>query len=176
VDARGLVEDGAGGDVGKTAALESVLARIAAAYPAPPITPEEAEIRAEVKLRMAEVFAADPDPLGATPRERLAVDRDWLHHTAEGKRLYRRRAQWLGKMRRKSAQFREETIRMRAAVAEHDARVARPAQCSEGYRAPRAARGRRPRRCSSRGSSPGRQPDDPEPEPALAGLHSGWDS
>jgi hypothetical protein len=44
---------------------------------------------------MATVKESDPDPLGATVAERLAVDPDWLHHTDEGTTVDRRRRRWM---------------------------------------------------------------------------------
>jgi hypothetical protein len=54
----------------------------------------------------------DPDPLPEELRRKLQIGDeeacDWLAHTAEGKRLYRQRAQWLGRMHRRRTAVREE--------------------------------------------------------------------
>ena len=121
----------------------AVLDAIAAAFPAPPIPPEEVALRAELNRRMAEVKAADPDPFGATAAERLAVDPDWLHHTPEGRRVYRRRAQWLGKMRRQREAVREELQRQRveavAVPVVHSAQRSTDRRPSCGSRSPDSA-------------------------------------
>jgi hypothetical protein len=148
-------------------ALARVLGQIQRKFPGPSVSRKQREIRQRVNDSMDEAKENDPDPLGTTAADRLAVDKDWLHHTPEGKRLHRRRAQWLGKMRRRRVEIAAQ-VRAEIACRESRRRVVPVPSMRPIVRA-RGRRSRRTTRGSPAAALPRRSDDEPEP-PDLAAV------
>jgi hypothetical protein len=131
--------------------------------PYPPVTDVPDIVQGAVRERMTAIQHDDPDPLGATPRERRAVDPDFLAHTPEGRRLKRQRAQWMGKMRRQRAAIEAEVRAVRQAevragylVAGRAVRTPHRGRCE---RRPAARLHRRARRGTGSTDPPDHRPD-----------------
>jgi hypothetical protein len=145
--------------------LERALGLIDAQYGRRP-GPAEAAAETAINAGMGTEKQRDPDPYPAELRHALIIGDeeacDWLAHTPEGKRLYRRRAQWLGRMRRRRA-IQEQVVRRHGRfVAGADCERHRPRRRDHRRVRPRARRVRRA------GARAGPRQADGDPEPDLA--------
>jgi hypothetical protein len=146
-----------------------VLGEISRQFGVPPkrLSRKKREIAQRVKAQMDEEKKNDPDPLGATPVERLAVDPDCRAHTPEGRKKARQSAQWRGKMRRLRAEIVAQ-VRAEIACRESRRRVV-PVPSTRPIVRARGRRSRRPTRGSPAAALPRRSDDEPEP-PDLAAV------